>query len=49
MPEYIERFFLEAYRSFGGTITPVKSKLPSPLGGEGWGEGFGLVNQPGAA
>ena len=24
MPEYIERFFLEAYRSFGGTITPVK-------------------------
>jgi hypothetical protein len=24
MPEYIERFFLEAYRSFGGTITPHK-------------------------
>jgi Helicase conserved C-terminal domain/Protein NO VEIN, C-terminal len=24
MPEYIERFFLEAYRSFCGTITPVK-------------------------
>ncbi|HLQ45182.1 MAG TPA: helicase-related protein, partial [Planctomycetaceae bacterium] len=24
MPEYIERFFLEAYRSFGGTMTPVK-------------------------
>ncbi|MBI3467151.1 MAG: DUF3883 domain-containing protein, partial [Planctomycetes bacterium] len=23
MPEYIEKFFLEAYRSFGGTITPV--------------------------
>jgi hypothetical protein len=26
MPEYIERFFLEAYRSFGGTMTPVKGK-----------------------
>ena len=26
MPEYIERFFLEAYRSFGGTITPVKGQ-----------------------
>ena len=26
MPEYIERFFLEAYRSFGGTITPVKGR-----------------------
>ena len=26
MPEYIERFFLEAYRSFGGTITPVKEQ-----------------------
>ncbi len=26
MPEYIEKFFVEAYRSFGGTITPVKSK-----------------------
>lgn len=26
MPEYIERFFLEAYRSFGGTIAPVKDK-----------------------
>ena len=26
MPEYIERFFLEAYRSFGGTITPVKDR-----------------------
>jgi superfamily II DNA or RNA helicase len=26
MPEYIERFFLEAYRSFGGTITPVKAR-----------------------
>src|SRR5205823_4844419 len=24
MPEYIERFFVEAYRSFGGAITPVK-------------------------
>jgi hypothetical protein len=24
MPEYIEKFFLEAYRSFGGTITPHK-------------------------
>ncbi len=24
MPEYIEKFFVEAYRSFGGTITPVK-------------------------
>jgi len=35
MPEYIERFFLEAYRSFGGTVVPVKSKLPSPRGGEG--------------
>lgn len=35
MPEYIEKFFVEAYRSFGGTITPVKSKLPSPPAGEG--------------
>ncbi|MBN1909331.1 MAG: DUF3883 domain-containing protein [Pirellulales bacterium] len=26
MPEYIERFFVEAYRSFGGTITPTKDK-----------------------
>jgi superfamily II DNA or RNA helicase len=26
MPEYIEKFFLEAYRSFGGTITPVKDR-----------------------
>ena len=26
MPEYIERFFLEAYRSFGGTVSPVKDK-----------------------
>jgi superfamily II DNA or RNA helicase len=26
MPEYIERFFLEAYRSFGGIITPVKGR-----------------------
>jgi hypothetical protein len=26
MPEYIERFFLEAYRSFGGTITPAKDR-----------------------
>lgn len=26
MPEYIEKFFVEAYRSFGGTIAPVKDK-----------------------
>jgi len=26
MPEYIEKFFLEAYRSFGGAITPVKDR-----------------------
>src|SRR5262249_8138645 len=26
MPEYIEKFFVEAYRSFGGTITPIKDK-----------------------
>jgi hypothetical protein len=26
MPEYIEKFFLEAWRSFGGTITPVKER-----------------------
>jgi hypothetical protein len=26
MPEYIERFFLEAWRSFGGTITQVKDR-----------------------
>ncbi len=26
MPEYIERFFLEAYRSFGGTVAPVKGR-----------------------
>jgi len=26
MPEYIERFFVEAYRSFGGTITQVKER-----------------------
>jgi SNF2 family DNA or RNA helicase len=26
MPEYIEKFFLEAYRSFGGTITQVKDR-----------------------
>ncbi len=25
MPEYIEKFFVEAYRSFGGTITLVKN------------------------
>jgi hypothetical protein len=24
LPEYMEHFFLDAYRSFGGTITPVK-------------------------
>ena len=24
MPEYIERFFVEAYRSLGGAITPAK-------------------------
>ena len=24
MPEYIERFFIEAYRSFGGSVTSVK-------------------------
>lgn len=26
MPEYIEKFFLEAYRSFGGSIVPVKDR-----------------------
>ncbi len=26
MPEYIEKFFVEAYRSFGGTITPERVK-----------------------
>ncbi len=26
IPEYIEKFFVEAYRSFGGTITPVKDR-----------------------
>ena len=26
MPEYIEKFFVEAYRSFGGTLTPVKDR-----------------------
>jgi len=26
MPEYIERFFVEAYRSFGGTITKDKAR-----------------------
>ncbi len=26
MPEYIEKFFVEAYRSFGGTITAAKDK-----------------------
>jgi SNF2 family DNA or RNA helicase len=26
MPEYIEKFFVEAYRSFGGTVTPVKDR-----------------------
>jgi hypothetical protein len=26
MPEYIEKFFVEAYRSLGGTIAPVKDK-----------------------
>jgi superfamily II DNA or RNA helicase len=26
MPEYIEKFFVEAYRSFGGSIAPVKDK-----------------------
>jgi superfamily II DNA or RNA helicase len=26
MPEYIEKFFIEAYRSFGGTITPMKGQ-----------------------
>ncbi len=39
MPEYIEKFFVEAYRSFGGTITPVKenkgvwsiSRVPTEL------------------
>ena len=25
MPEYIERFFIEAFRSFGGTVTSVKA------------------------
>ena len=29
MPEYIERFFVEAYRSFGGTIAPVKDQKGS--------------------
>jgi superfamily II DNA or RNA helicase len=42
MPEYIEKFFVEAYRSFGGTIGPVKSPLPSPRGGEGLGVRDGL-------
>jgi superfamily II DNA or RNA helicase len=39
MPEYIEKFFVEAYRSFGGTISPVKdakgvwsiSRVPTEL------------------
>jgi superfamily II DNA or RNA helicase len=26
MPEYIEKFFVEAYRSFGGTIAPLKDR-----------------------
>jgi hypothetical protein len=26
MPEYIEKFFVEAYRTFGGTITPAKDR-----------------------
>jgi superfamily II DNA or RNA helicase len=26
MPEYIEKFFVEAYRSFGGTIAPAKEE-----------------------
>ena len=26
MPEYVEKFFVEAYRSFGGTISPAKGK-----------------------
>jgi len=26
MPEYIERFFVEAYRSLGGTITPARGR-----------------------
>jgi len=26
MPEYIEKFFVEAYRSFGGTIAPLKDE-----------------------
>jgi len=26
MPEYIERFFVETYKSFGGNITPVKGQ-----------------------
>ena len=26
MPEYIEKFFVEAYRSFGGAVTPVKDR-----------------------
>ena len=26
MPEYIEKFFVEAYRSFGGTISPAKGQ-----------------------
>ena len=37
MPEYIEKFFVEAYRSFGGTITP------------GQGQEGRLVDQPCAA
>ena len=28
MPEYIERFFVEAYRSLGGTITTAKGRGP---------------------
>ncbi len=37
MPEYIEKFFVEAYRSFGGTITP------------GQGQEGHLVHQPRSA
>ncbi|MEO1618682.1 MAG: helicase-related protein [Planctomycetota bacterium] len=26
MPEYVEKFFIEAFRSFGGTVSPVKGE-----------------------
>ena len=26
MPEYVEKFFIEAYRSFGGTVSPIKGE-----------------------